>query len=503
MHATPRSNRGLQSFPLVVDGVLYYTGSHNQLFALDGATGELLWAYKQKLNEDLVAKQTHSPYNRGIAVGYGNIYMGTLDGKLAAVDMKTGKLNWETKLVESEKLTVGFTGAPLLVNDKVIIGSQGGEWPYRGPIFGVDAKSGKLAWTFFTVGGNDESDPARKTWGGDSWKTGGGGGWMAGGYDPKTNTVYWGTANPAPLYDWGGADWKTTGARPGDNLYTTSVLGLDPDTGKVKFYHQELPHDAWDFDSAVGEFVMLEKGGKEYIVHPNKGGFVFVYDRELKVQNVWPGVKNINFVKTIDPKTGELIGRRDMSEGKHQALCPYIAGGFSWNSGTYNPTTGLYYKVGNEWCMDLEVIKTTPILEPMAQLNIGSNFTVNKTTPDGKPARGHVSAFDPLTGKVSWEVEYPQPPLASLLSTKGDLVFVPDARGWIHALDAKTGKELWKHNDGQGHNGGIISYMAKGKQYVAVMSGWGGLAGDDYKVIWGEPWTSMPIDQGTLIVFGL
>jgi len=503
MHATPRSNRGLQGFPLVADGVLYYSGSYNQLFALDGATGNQLWAYKQKLNEDLVAKQTHSPYNRGIAIGYGNIYMGTLDGKLVAVDMKTGKLNWETKLVESEKLTVGFTGAPLLVRDKVIIGSQGGEWPYRGPIFGVDAKTGKLAWTFFTVGGNDENDPARKTWGGDSWKTGGGGGWMAGGYDPKSNTVYWGTANPAPLYDWGGADWKTTGARPGDNLYTTSVLGLDPDTGKVKFYHQELPHDAWDFDSAVGEFVMLEKGGKEYIVHPNKGGFVFVYDRQLKVQNVWPGVKNINFVKSIDPKTGELIGRRDMSEGKHQALCPYIAGGFSWNAGTYSPTTGLYYKVGNEWCMDLEVIKTTPILEPMAQLNIGSNFTVNKTTPDGGKARGHVSAFDPFTGKVKWEVEYPQPPLASLLSTKGNLVFVPDARGWIHALDARTGKELWSHNDGQGHNGGIISYMAKGKQYVAVMTGWGGLAGDDYKAIWGEPWASMPTDQGTLVVFGL
>jgi glucose dehydrogenase len=185
-HHMPRSTRGLQSFPLVADGVLYYSGSYNQLFALDGATGDLIWSYKHKLNEDLVSKQTHSPYNRGIAIGFGNVYMGTLDGKLAAIDMKTGKLNWETKLVESEKLTVGFTGAPLLANGKIIIGSQGGEWPYRGPIFGVDAKTGKLAWTFFTVGGNDANDPAMKTWGGDSWKTGGGGGWMAGGYDPKT-----------------------------------------------------------------------------------------------------------------------------------------------------------------------------------------------------------------------------------------------------------------------------------------------------------------------------
>jgi glucose dehydrogenase len=195
-HATPKSTRGLQSFPLVADGILYYSGAYNQVFALDGATGDLVWAFKQKLDDDLVSKQTHSPYNRGIAIGHGNIYMGTLDGKLVAIDRQTGKLKWETPLVDSKKLTVGFTGAPLLANGKIIIGSQGGEWPYRGPIFGVDAATGKLSWTFFTVGGNDESDPARKTWGSDSWKTGGGGGWMAGGYDPKSNTVYWGTANP-------------------------------------------------------------------------------------------------------------------------------------------------------------------------------------------------------------------------------------------------------------------------------------------------------------------
>jgi len=160
-HVASRSNRGLQSYPLVVDGVLYYSGSYNQVWALDGATGDVLWQYKQKLNEDLVAKQTHSPYNRGIAIGYGNIYMGTLDGKLVAIDMKSGKLTWETKLVNSEKLTVGFTGAPLLVKDKVIIGAQGGEWPDRGPIFGVDARSGKQVWRFYTVAGEEGNGDAR------------------------------------------------------------------------------------------------------------------------------------------------------------------------------------------------------------------------------------------------------------------------------------------------------------------------------------------------------
>src|SRR6266480_4823704 len=339
-HVASRSVRGLQSYPLAADGVLYYSGSYNQVWALDGATGEVLWQYKQKLNEDLVAKQTHSPYNRGIALGYGNVYIGTLDGKLAAIDMKTGKLNWETKLVNSEKLTVGFTGAPLLVKDKVIIGAQGGEWPDRGPIFGVDANTGKQLWRFYTAGGEEDNGDARNTWLNDSWRTGGGGGWMAGGHDPETNTVWWGTANPAPLYDWSGPDWKTAGARPGDNLNTTSVILLDPDTGKLKGHHQELPHDAWDFDSATGEFIMLERGGKKYVVHPSKSGFVWVYDRNAKVQNVWRLIKNINFVQDIKPN-GELVGRRDMTAGKHENLCPFIAGGMSWNMGSYNPKTGL------------------------------------------------------------------------------------------------------------------------------------------------------------------
>jgi alcohol dehydrogenase (cytochrome c) len=499
MHQPGRSTRGLQSMPLVADGTLYYSGSYSRLFALDGATGEVKWSYFPQLDDELVAAQTHSPYNRGIALGNDKVFVGTVDGRLLAVDMKSGKPVWDTKLLDSKRLTVGFTGAPLVVKDTVIIGAQGGEWPYRGPIFGVDAATGAKKWEFFVVGGTDE---AKATWGGDSWRTGGGGGWMPGTYDAKTNTVWWGTGNPAPLYDWSGAKWKTEGPRPGDNLYTTSVIGLDPDTGKLKFYHQELPHDAWDFDSAVGEFVMIDRDGRELMVHPNKSGFVFVYDRSnAKVANVWRLVQNINFVQNIDPKTGELIGRRDMAEGEHKNLCPAIPGGISWNSGAYSPQTGLYYKVGQEWCMDLEVVKTTPITEPMAQLNIGANFKLRN--PEGGKAHGHVSARDPVTGEKKWQVDFPEPPLASLLATAGSLVFVPDARGMLRAYDARSGKELWSHNNGIGHTGGIISYGANGKQYVAVMSGWGSLVGDEYPALFGEPYASMAKDSGTLVVFSL
>ncbi|MBV9635352.1 MAG: PQQ-binding-like beta-propeller repeat protein [Methylobacteriaceae bacterium] len=499
IHIPGKSTRGLQSMPLVADGVLYYTGSYSRVFALNGATGELIWSYFPELDDALVARQTHSPYNRGVALGEGKVFVGTVDGRLIALDQKTGKPAWDTKLVDSAKLTVGFTGAPLYAKGTVVIGSQGGEWPGRGPIFGVDAATGKKKWEFLTVAGTED---AKKTWGNDSWRTGGGGGWMPGSFDPETNTVYWGTANPAPLYDWAGSDWMNTGARPGINLYTTSVLGLDIDSGSLKFFHQELPHDGWDYDSAPGEFVLLEKDGKKYVVHPNKSGFIFVYDDNLKVQNIYPLINNINFVKSIDPKTGELMGRRDFSAGKQaEPLCPAIDGGISWNSGSYNPMTGLYYKIGNEWCISLEVVKTTPVVEPVVQLNIGANFKL--VPPPGGTIYGHLDARDPITGAKKWEVRFPEPPMASVLSTAGGLVFVPDSRGTVHAYDAKTGAELWSHSDGIGHQGGIISYSAGGKQYVAVVAGFGGMVSDDFAPTFGEPYRSMPRDDGVLVVYSL
>ena len=500
MQQIGHSTRGVQSMPLAKDGILYFSASYSKVFALEGDTGEMLWSFVPKLDEDLIARQTHTPYNRGIAMSDGKIYVGTVDGRLFALDMKTGKPMWETKLINSQRLTVGFTGAPLAVKDKVIIGAQGGEWPGRGPIFGVDAKTGQKVWEFLTVGGTPE---AEKSWGHESWRTGGGGGWMPGTFDAETNTVWWGTANPAPLYDWSGPNWMTEGARPGKNLYTTSVIALDPDTGKLKFYHQELPHDTWDFDSAIGEFVAIDRDGKKYYVHPNKSGYVFVYDRsDAKVENVYDLIKASNFVKSIDPKTGELTGRRDMTEGKQKDLCPAINGGVSWNSGTYSPQTGLYYKIGNEWCMDLDIVKSKPVVEPAAQLNIGATFTI-KAPPGEDKAYGHLDARDPITGKLSWSVNFPEPPLASLLSTAGGVVFVPDTRGSLHALDAKTGKELWKADDGAPHNGGIISYDVGGKQYVAVVTGGPSLVMDGYADLFGGPYKTMEKDTGSLVVYAL
>jgi alcohol dehydrogenase (cytochrome c) len=501
-HDPGRNTRGVQSMPLVQDGILYYSGSYSRVYALDGATGKVVWSYVPQLDEALIKKQTHSPYNRGVALGAGKVFVGTMDGRLIALDEKSGKKVWDTKLINSEKLTVGFTGAPLFVKDMVVIGAQGGEWPYRGPIFAVDAASGQKKWTFLTVAPGAES---KKTWGHNSWRVGGGGGWMPGAYDAETNTLWWGTANPAPLYDWSGADYEHKGARPGDNLYTTSVLGLDPDTGKLKFYHQELPHDAWDFDSAVGEFVMIDRGGQKLVVHPNQSGYIFVYDRaNAKVENVWRITENSNFVKDIDPKTGELIGRRDFGAGQvDPPLCPFIGGGVSWNSGSYDPRTGTYYKIANEWCMKLKVVKTRPILEPQAQLNIGADFSLAPPPGADKPW-AHLDARDPVTGQLKWQVKYKVIPVASLLATAGNLVFLPDAEGVLHAYDSRNGKELWSHSDGPaGHQGGIMTYMAGGKQYIAEVAGWGGMVTDDYGKWYGEPFTSMPRNTGVLTVYTL
>ncbi len=507
LHQPGRPDQGLESTPVAVDGVLYYSGSYSRVFALDGATGREIWRYIPKLDEDLIEVQTHKPYNRGVAVGHGNVYVGTMDGRVLALDMKTGQLVWDKQLVNSKKETIGFTGAPIVAKDKVIIGSQGGEWPVRGRIFGLDARSGDKVWEFYTVAG-PEAPEAMQTWGGDSWRTGGGGGWMAGTYDPETDTIWWGTANAAPLYDWAGAGWKEgQGPRPGVNLYITSVIGLDPQTGKLKWYHQQLPHDPWDFDSAVGEFLSIDRDGRKYMVHPNKGGFVYVYDRTSgKFVSAWPLIQTYNFIKGVDAN-GELVDPFYPGEGQKHFLCPAIAGGIGWNSGAYSPKTGLYYKLGQEWCMELEIIRTTPVTEPMAQLNIGANFVYKHPSedPQGRwqhKAYGHLDARDPITGRKKWEVRYDGPfPIASVLATGGNLVFVGDPYGVVHAYDAETGRELWSFNNGSGHRGGPISYMAGGKQYIAVPSGWGSLVAGDFPQLWPE-FAEKP-QSAALVVFSL
>jgi glucose dehydrogenase len=234
IHTPSASKRGIQSFPVVADGILYYTSSTGQVWALDAANGAFIWKYTAKIDQERAEGTFYNPYNRGLALGYGKVYVGTVDGRMIALDQKTGQVVWDNMILTVEKGNKGFTGAPVIVKDKVLIGSNGGELSgCCGPIFAVNAQTGEVEWQFDTIGGDERS---RQSWGNDSWKVGGGGGWMTGSYDAKTNSVWWGTANPAPDYDWAGDNWMTEGPRPGTNLYSSSVIVLDADTGKLKAY---------------------------------------------------------------------------------------------------------------------------------------------------------------------------------------------------------------------------------------------------------------------------
>ena len=223
--------------------------------------------------------------------------------------------------------------------------------------------------------------------------------------------------------------------------------------------------------------------------------------QKLGVENAYMIGETFNYIKGVDAKSGELIGRKDFTEGSFPNMCPAIDGAISWNAGTYSPNTGLYYKNTQEWCFDLEVVKADRPNDYSGQNYFGASWTA--THPKGRQAYGTIQARDPISGKLAWRVEYKYPTLASLLSTKGDLVFVPGADGVFQALDAKSGKELWRHNNGLGHHGGVISYTAKGKQYVAVVTGWGSHVAGNYGPLFGSPFNEMPTDNGQLIVFAL
>lgn len=452
--------QGLQATPLAIDGVLYYIAANNRVFAVDGATGKELWHYYTEL-DPVTAKLLFASYNRGVAVGHGKVYFGTLDGRMIALDQKTGKKLWDTKLVDTAKTSgSNFTSPPTVAGDVVILGPTGGDLAQRGHIFGVNAETGDKIWEFQTL----KEDPA--SWSKDAIEHGGGGAWMTGQYDAKNDLFFIGTSNAAPDFD--------GPVREGDNLYTATLLAIEPKTGKLKWFHQEVPHDVWDYDSAY-ESLLIDKGGKQLMTHLNKGGFVTVLDRKTgQVENVWPLAKNITWVKSIDPKTGALIGRNDPSETENKTLCPSVLGARSWNHGAYSPKTGLWYTNANEFCNAVKVGKQDPKTVAFSQPYFDFAELAFVAPPGGK-ASSRLEAVDPLTGKEAWSISYPLPGLGSVLATGGNLVFNGDSEGWVHAYDAKSGKELWNFNTGSGIRAGIISYTAGGKQYILVPSGFGSL----------------------------
>jgi alcohol dehydrogenase (cytochrome c) len=482
------SDGGLQATPIVIDGVMYLSASLNRVFAIDAATGKELWHYFYQNPRDLGV--IYSPQNRGVAVGAGRVFMGTLDNSVVSLDQKTGREMWKVNVEPLQQCGCNITGAPLIAKDKVIVGVTGGDSAHRGYLTAFDMKTGRQAWRFWTIPGPGE--PGHETWSGDSWKYGGGSTWMTGSFDPALNAVYWGVGNPA-------ADFYGD-SRKGSNLYTDSIIALDVDSGKLKWHFQQVPHDVWDWDSAY-ECVLLDlpvKGTtRKLLLNVNKGGYMFVIDRTTgEFVSAWPVVDNINWIKGVDEK-GHLIGRNEPKVGETSIVCPSIGGGRSWNQGAFSPNTGLYYTTGIEWCQDVTAQKEDP---KEGKEYFGGVFKLRPEVLKGKPG-SHLDAYEPISGKKIWTYPSKYPLLASVLSTSGDLIFSGDPEGNFFALDAKTGARLWSFQTGSGHRGSAITYSVGGKQYIATPSGWGSAVAGLMAQLWPEAETFR--GGSSLFVFAL
>jgi alcohol dehydrogenase (cytochrome c) len=476
---------GLQATPLVVDGVLYLSTSWNRVFAIDAATGKEIWHYYSPRPKQI----GDTPWNRGVAVADGLVFMGTVDNHVVALDAKTGREIWKVEVEDVGQCGCNISGAPLVVNSKVIVGVTGGDSAHRGYINAFDTKTGRHVWRFWTIPGPGE--PGHDTWQGDSWKSGGGSSWLTGSYDAELNLLYWGIGNPA-------ADFYGE-SRKGDNLYTDSIVALDPETGKLKWHYQLVPYDLWDWDAGY-EMILADldwKGQKrKVIVNPNKGGYTWVIDRATgEFLNAWPLVENINWITGIDEE-GNLVGRNEPAVGVPSLICPAIGGGRSWNHGAYSPRTGFFYSTGIEWCQTLTVIEQKP---EQGKVFFGGVFTLAQ--PEKGEPGGHLSAYDPISGKRHWIYRSKYPLLASQLATASDLLFTGDSLGRFFALDAKTGEELWSFRTGSGHRGSPITYAVNGKQYIAVPVGWGSALAGLMTQMWPEA-ADIP-GASTLFVFAL
>jgi len=455
----------METAPIVVDGVMFLTTSFNHVYAIDAATGEEFWHYKHKLGPIVTVCCGNN--NRGVAIEGGRLFMGTIDAKLVALDAKTGKLIWEKQIADPEK---GYseTMAPTVVDGKVLIGTNGGEYGVRGFVKAFNAADGNLLWTFYTIpdkgqegvwapndltGRNMHRDIAAEKKaladkGGEFYQTLGGGVWMTPAVDKKTRTVFFVVGNPSPdLY---GA------IRPGDNLYTDSMVAIDLDKGTYKWHSQYIAHDVWDLD-AVSPPILTQakdKDGKmvDVVIHGGKTGHVYVHERNTG--------KLIRFSEAMIPQENMWV--LPTKEGAR--MLPGANGGVEWSPMAINPKTRMAYAANLHQPMTYHV-EESPY--PGGKLWLGGAF---KTIPS-EEQWGRLVAVNLDTGKVAWGVKTPQPLIGGVLATAGDVVFNGEANGWFKAFDAKTGKELWKYNAGAGVNAPAVSYMVGGKQYVAVAAG--------------------------------
>ena len=497
------SNRSQESSPILVGDTLYVTSSFGpkNVFAVNAKTGEVRWKWSPEMPKGVEQYACCDVNNRGVAYNDGKIFVGRLDAKVTALDAKSGKEMWTQTVVDYTQGSV-ITSPPVVAKNVIITGFGGGEYGVRGALVALDQSTGKEVWRTYTVPVGNEKNA--DTWKGDTGKTGGGAAWNVGSYDPKLNLVYYGTSNPGP---WTavvrGNDSSDIGKFT--NLYTASVIAMNPDTGNIVWHYQFTPHDAWDYDG-VNELVFadLPVDGKKVpvIMQANRNGFFYVIDRAngklISAKNFVP----TNWATGIDLKTGMPIEaanneKRPRLKKWAKDICPNLVGGKNWMPMSYNPKTGLVYIPTMNLCMDLEGIQEE---YKRGQFYLGVNFDLDKPGPGGY--LGGLKAWDPVAQKEVWFIKDDLPFNGGTMTTTTGLVFAGDIRGTFRAHDAKTGKELWKFNTGSGISAAPISYTLDGKQYVAVTSGRTQSMPAFFGKI-GEKMVAASPEGGTLFVFTL
>lgn len=444
-----------ETSPIVIDGILYITESPYIVVALDGRTGRVLWRYRRIGAAN--ARGCCGSVNRGLAILDDSLFLGTFDAHLVALDVRTGKARWDV-IVADYRQGYTITVAPLAVKDKVVIGVSGGDLGIRGFLDAYDAKTGRRVWRVWTVPGPGE--PGHETWEGDSWKTGGAPTWVTGSYDPDLNLLYWNTGNPSP--DWNGDD------REGDNLYSNSLLAIDIDAGKLRWFFQFTPHDVHDWDS--NQVPVLIDGTfngrpRKLVVQANRNAFYYILDRETG-----EFLKGTPFVKQTWAKALDSAGRPILLPNKEPSIggtevYPGWSGATNWYSPSYSRRTKFFYVLAADDYGEI-------FYKLKAKFIPGHRFEAGFVRDiDGLEPYGVVKALEAETGKIRWETKLHRVAYGGLLSTAGGLVFGGDGEGYFFALDAESGQPLWRFQTGGYIGANPVTFMVDGKQHVAIASG--------------------------------
>ncbi|MEL6100906.1 MAG: PQQ-dependent methanol/ethanol family dehydrogenase [Pseudomonadota bacterium] len=477
--------RGQETQPIVHDGIMYITGSYSRLYAIDVKTGEEIWQYDARLPEGILP--CCDVVNRGAAIYGDNIYFGTLDARMVALNKDTGDVVWRKK-IDDYKAGYSYTAAPMVVNGLIVHGVSGGEFGIVGRVDALDAETGERVWSRPVIEGHMgelNGEPStmtgelNATWPGDMWKTGGGATWLGGSYDAETQTIIMGTGNPAPWNSHLRRAGEPMPDNSGDNLYAASRIGIDPATGEIKWHFQTTPREGWDYDG-VNEVVVYEnRAGERRLATADRNGFFYVLDAADGgfVRGV-PFVKDISWAEGLDEtgrpvfvednRPGDPAASTDGKKGQVIFASPSFLGGKNWMPMAFSQRTGHFYVPANEWGMD---IWNEPITYKKGAAYLGAGFTIK---PNYEDHIGSLKAIDPDTGELVWEAKNDAPLWGGVMATAGGLVFTGTPEGKFVAYDDETGEELWSFQTGSGIVGQPITWEQDGEQYVSIISGWGG-----------------------------